>query len=85
MTEKRVKLSKKQLQLIQSFEKQKAELNQAFQAVSEKEGMVVQLVAEANGIEAAKSLQLDGEFLVFKFEEKKVKKDKKTEKEIKAE
>lgn len=75
--EKRVKLSPKQLEMIQSFEKQKAELNQAFQAVSEKEGMVIQLIAEANEVEAAKSLKLDGEYLIFEFEDKKSKKGKK--------
>lgn len=80
MTEKRVKLSKKQLQIIQECEKQKSELQQAHQIVSDKVGTVIQLIAEMNEIEKADGLKLDGEFLVFSFEEKKGKKGKKQEK-----
>lgn len=75
--DKRVKLSKKQLEVITAIQTQKAEVNKQAQEVLSKEALLMSMVLDFNGIEeAVEKAVLEGEFLVLTFGDKKVSKAK---------
>ena len=74
--EKVVKLSAKRLEVMKQLLAQKAQLNQAFQQLNEKEGIIVSLVMEDNDITNVKSVKLENDALVFELAEPKAKKVK---------
>ncbi len=72
--EKRVKLSPKKLEVLENIQAQKKQLNNQFQALNEKEGLLISLVMEDEGIEKAESVKLDNGCLLFTISDKKGKK-----------
>lgn len=72
-----IELTKKQLEMISSTQKQKADLQKAFGEIAQKEAVIVDLILDSNGVtEQPKDIRFENETLVLTFAEPEAKKTK---------
>lgn len=71
---KKIKLTVKQLEILTSIQKQKEEVAKSLSTLNQYEGLVLSLVMEQSKItEQPSSVKIEGEFLVFDFEDSSTK------------